>query len=285
MIIGVVGGGVVGRAIARSYFEFCETRVFDIDPNRATHTYEQSLEADVIFLCLPTPAVKSGMGINTSVLDAFFNANVGSAKNFVIRSTTPIGYTKRTAETYRLPNLLHSPEFLTSRCSMVDAMMPSRSLIGVPLFLNRGTDSQMTLLKLYKKRFPEAYLEVFTSDETEAVKLFTNAFFADKIAIMNEFKTLCDKLGLSWGDVRNAMLMDGRIHPSHTQVPGPDGQLGFGGSCLPKDLSEMCRMMQELDVPAPMCLGAFIRNSTLDRKEAKQPSGTLPADLGQPLKS
>ena len=54
---------------------------------------------------------------------------------------------------------------------------------------------------------------------------------------MNEFKLLCDKIGADWEDALNGFASDGRVGDSHLNVPGHDGQLGYGGKCFPKDVN------------------------------------------------
>ena len=112
-----------------------------------------------------------------------------------------------------------------------------------------------------------------SSDESEAVKLFQNSFFAVKVAFWNECNQLASKLGLDWQVVMNAILADGRISPSHTNVPGPDGKYGFGGECLPKDLASLASQMinegmhsypQSKDT---LCFTALMRNLR-DRKRS-----------------
>jgi UDP-glucose 6-dehydrogenase len=89
------------------------------------------------------------------------------------------------------------------------------------------------------------------------VKLLQNGFFAVKVAYWNEARALADKLGLDWADVHGAVMTDGRIHPSHTQVPGPDGCRGFGGTCLPKDLAQL---VHHLEAEAYVTGAALHRN-------------------------
>lgn len=248
MKLGIVGGGVVGRATARAYLEHAlEVRVHDIVPERSTHPIDDVLACDLVMICLPESAVEE-----------FFSGHAGSNQNFVIRSTVPIGTTRRLAEWYELPNLVHSPEFLTSRCAVADAQMPARNIIGYPRFGRLGLGKE--LQELYKQRFPGVPLHCMTSDESEAVKLFQNAFFAAKVAFWNECRTLADHHGLDWRTVMDAILADGRISPSHTQVPGPDGKRGFGGSCLQKDLDALIGQFDEADVARYVTWAAQERN-------------------------
>lgn len=246
MKIGIIGGGVVGRATARAFVEHVdEVRVWDIAKERCTYYPDgrgQVLEADLMFVCLPTPQKKDSLECDISIVEEFFQSVIPTDRlttNFVLRSTVPIGTTKLLSQQYGIPNLVHSPEFLTARCAVTDAHIPSRNIIGCPGTGWETNGAYRELKHLYQRRFPGVPMYSMKSDESEAVKLFTNGFFAAKIAYFNEIRTLADELGLDWGRVMEGVLSDGRIAHSHTQVPGPDGRFGFGGSCLPKDLASL----------------------------------------------
>ena len=92
------------------------------------------------------------------------------------------------------------------------------------------------------------------------MKLITNGFFAVKVAFFNEVHNLCEASGMDWEDVRQMLLADGRIHPSHTKVPGPDGLTGFGGSCLPKDAAQLGMEMMDMRLDASMVHASLDRN-------------------------
>lgn len=277
LTIGVVGGGIVGNATARSYLEHVrKVMVYDKVPERSTCALGELLnESDITFVCLPTPTGNVGLGLDVSAIDGFFSYVASGEpvsdggkwreKNFVLRSTVPIGTTRRLAEEYRLPNLVHSPEFLTARCALVDAMMPARNVVGCPSIKDPMVCRVCHALRnLYNVRFPNVEVHSVSSEESEAVKLFQNGFFAVKIAYWNECRTLADKLGLDWESVMGAILADGRIHPSHTQVPGPDGKRGFGpdtpSACLPKDALQLLLELDRNGLRADVTSAAILRN-------------------------
>ena len=173
--------------------------------------------------------------------------------NFILKSTVPIGTTRRLAHEYGLTNLVHCPEFLNSRTAIWDAQNPTQVLLGYVDWKRQSSGSLIS--SAMTARFPGVPIRELHSEETEAAKLFINAFGAAKVALFNEFKQLCDAEGLSWDDVREAMLGDGRIHPQWTQVPGPDGKPGFGGKCLPKDLDQLLDCYEDAEL-APRILPA-----------------------------
>lgn len=266
MKIGVIGGGVVGKATARCFMEQHEVRVFDIDPKKGTgHSILQTVaETDLCFVCLPTPQRENSLACNTDYVEDFFREMATDERElrakFVLRSTVPIGFTKRMVANYGLYNLVHSPEFLTARCSITDAQVPARNIVGLPSSFNAPE-----LRKLYAERFPGTPCITMSSGESEAVKLFLNGFFAVKVAYFNEVRCLADALNLDWETVMQGVMSDGRIAHSHTQVPGPDGRFGFGGACLPKDLANLQSCIMGSACSASVVRAAGVRNR-LDRE-------------------
>jgi UDPglucose 6-dehydrogenase len=259
--LGIIGGGVVGHATARAFTEHCQVRVYDIVPEKKTHSLEDTLESDLIMVCLPTPPGDGGR-LDTSLLEQFLESMSVPRyyeKHFVIRSTVPIGFTRLMSKKW-VKNICHSPEFLTSRCAVLDSQMPSRCVVGM---VNRF--SYQILVDLYEKRYPHSPIHLMMSDQSETVKLIQNAFFATKIAFFNEMHHLCAELNLGWPTILNAILADGRIHPNHTQVPGPDGKYGFGGECLPKDLTELIMFIYESGM-LPHVTGAALTRNLEDRQ-------------------
>ena len=69
------------------------------------------------------------------------------------------------------------------------------------------------------------------------VKYLTNSFLATKVSFANEIYQVCEKLNIDYDKVVEYATLDDRLGKSHWNVPGPDGDFGFGGHCLPKDLS------------------------------------------------
>jgi UDP-glucose 6-dehydrogenase len=95
MKVGVIGGGTVGKAVARTYLEFVdEVRVYDTDPGKTTHgightAFGKVLECNLLFICLPTPQHAMGGGLDVSVVEDFCRSLKGpSARPAVCRRST-----------------------------------------------------------------------------------------------------------------------------------------------------------------------------------------------------
>ena len=246
--IGVIGNGFVGGAVVQGFSTFNDVYVYDKDSKRSVNTLEEVLNSNYIFVCLPTPMSAEGGECNLSIIEDFFSGiEYNKDQIFIIKSTVPVGTTKRLQNKYGLPNIVHCPEFLTARTARIDFICASRSIIG-------GHSSYTSKVEsLLKERFPGGSVITTTSDESELIKYASNCFFATKIMFFNEINLLCDKLGLKWDTVIQGIISDGRIGQSHFQVPGHDGDMGFGGACFPKDINALIKTMEESGVD-PMVL-------------------------------
>lgn len=275
--IGIIGNGVVGKATARVWMEYAkDVRVWDIDETRRTHALGETVFSDLVFVCLPTPAAPDGSGeLDLGAIHKFFN-RLGTGtqllqQNFVIRSTVPVGTTRRLQYDFKIPNIVHNPEFLTARCAVQDALNPAQIVLGTPrpgaVLWSGGNKAAEALLLHCSIRFPGRPILPVSSNESEFIELALNSLFAAKIALFNELRAYAEADDMLWPRVLEGILGDGRVGISHTQVPGPDGKPGFGGSCLPKDLAQMVRQIAASG-GSPVVLDAVERrNKNIDRAE------------------
>ena len=112
-----------------------------------------------------------------------------------------------------------------------------------------GTRKGTNLLRqIYSKVFPTAHIIKTGSITAEMVKYMTNAYLATKVSFSNEIKQICDKLDIDYDKVVEYATLDERLGKTHLSVPGPDGDLGFGGHCLPKDINALINVAHELGV-------------------------------------
>jgi UDPglucose 6-dehydrogenase len=255
--IGVIGNGFVGSAVVYAFKQDCNVKIFDLDANRATNTFEETINQDIVFICVPTPMVDvEGGECNLSIVETVFEQIAAKNKRtdnaFVIKSTIPIGMTREFYRRYPNINIVHSPEFLTAKNAKIDFITSSRHIIGIP-FYDGNTNQE--LHDLYTKRFQGSLILTMDSNESEFVKYACNCYFATKVSYFNEIKLLSDKLDLDWNLVMDGVLSDGRIAKSHTSVPGHDGDRGFGGTCFPKDINSLIHIMETYGLD-PMILKA-----------------------------
>jgi UDP-glucose 6-dehydrogenase len=147
---------------------------------------------------------------------------------------------------YKL-NLIHNPEFLTARTAYED--FHNQFLIILGYHKECSHDKLELVKKFYEKYYSKAEIVICKSIESESMKLYANCFYATKIQFFNEIYLTCQKTGADYNTVRDLMVKYGWINPQHTDVPGHDGKLSFGGGCFPKETSAMLEFMKKYDIP------------------------------------
>jgi UDPglucose 6-dehydrogenase len=242
-MIGIVGNGFVGNAVYQNVRDKSPCKVYDVDKNRSLNDLDEVIKQDFVFVCLPTPMRMDG-SCDLSILDNFFEELPDFIEGtFIIKSTVPIGTTRKYAETH---NVIHNPEFLTARNAVADFGNSERNIIG-------GDDELCTEFRdIFEKWFPHIPSIIVTSDESEAIKYFSNTFLAYKVAYFNKIYDLCEKTGMNYNNVMKGVTADSRIGKSHTRVPGIDGDRGFGGTCFPKDINSLIVQLEKEEVNADM---------------------------------
>lgn len=281
--IGVIGNGFVGSAVVYAFKQDCDVKIYDVDVNRSTSTFESTIDQDIIFVCLPTPMVDvEGGECNLSIVESAFDriAETNRRKDniFVIKSTVPIGTTRIFTKKYSNLNIVHSPEFLTAKNAKIDFITASRHIVGVPFYDKNSAGIYSKLINLYSKRFQGSLIITMDSDESEFVKYACNCYFATKVSYFNEIKLLADRLDLNWDLVMDGVLSDGRIAKSHTSVPGHDGDKGFGGTCFPKDINSMIHIMESYNLDPMLLKAAWEQNKNVRTNWdwAKSKSAVMP---------
>ena len=237
MKIGIVGQGYVGTAIKVGFEPHYELETYDkySEEKSTCHSIRQVGEkCNFIFVCVPTPMNKDGScytGIVEEVIDELdlYCKN----KIIVIKSTVPPGTTEKLDKKYEKNTIIFNPEFLTEMNFLEDFKNQNRIILG-------GTRKGTNILRqVYSKVFPHATIVKTGSKTAEMVKYFINSFLGTKVSFANEMKIICDKIGIDYDKVVEYATYDERLGKSHWAVPGPDGDLGFGGHCLPKDISSI----------------------------------------------
>jgi len=237
--IGIVGNGFVGSAICKGLNHYHDVKIYDINETKSAHPFEETIRQDIVFVCLPTPMFNDTLSSDTSYVVDFFNTVITHDYNsqtiFVIKSTVPIGTTDHICKKYKPLRIVHSPEFLTARSAAIDFITPSRNIVG--------------------------------GEESEFVKYFANSFFATKVSFFNEMFLLSNKLNLSWDKIVGGVMSDGRIGISHYQVPGHDGDFGFGGTCFPKDINAFIDTFENEGIDPVLLKAVWNRNLSIRKNK------------------
>jgi UDPglucose 6-dehydrogenase len=199
-----------------------------------------------------------GDDCNLSIIESCFKEieQIGSNAIFIIKSTVPIGTTSRLQKSHPSINIVHSPEFLTAKFAKEDFLNADRHIIGYVKKKSIGEKAS----NLFKSAFPNIPCLMMKSDESESVKYIANCFFATKVSFFNEIFLLIKKLGLDWNSIINGVMGDRRIGDSHFQVPGHDGDKGFGGTCFPKDINALIKTFEKNGIDPKMLKSAWSVN-------------------------
>lgn len=233
--IGIVGCGFVGKAIYNGMSSDFKIYMYD-KYKKGFNTLEEVCEnCNIIFVCVPTPMKKDGSQDLSNMEDCIKDISKVAKKGtiLILKSTILPGTTRHFSNKYSNFIFIFNPEFLTERNADFDFINQSRILLGIEGIIDNST---FEVEDMYRKRFPHVPIHLCKYEEAELTKYVCNCFFATKISFMNEVKEVCDRLEVDYEKVRKMFLGDFRIANSHTEVPGPDKFMGFGGKCLPKDL-------------------------------------------------
>ena len=261
MKIGIVGQGYVGTAVKTVFQKHYDINTYDINPKlRTVETLHELVNTSgIIFVCVPTPMNKDGSCnldiVRGVVRDINNTVNAGQEGKIVaIKSTIPPGTTNKLNKECKNISVIFNPEFLTEANFIEDFKNQNRIIIG------GERPSSTKLRQIYSLVFPEATIVKTGSITAEMVKYFTNTFLATKVSFANEMKIVCDELGIDYDKVVEYATYDERLGKSHWAVPGPDGKLGFGGSCFPKDINALVHICKEMDIPVNVISSAIDTN-------------------------
>ena len=236
MKIGIVGQGYVGTAIKVGFdphYKIHTYDKFDLAKSTLPNLNDLTKECEVIFVCVPTPMRKDGtcyIGIVEEVIREIDSYSKDDTI-VVIKSTVPPGTTDTMNKNYSNVTVIFNPEFLTEENFLEDFKNQKRIILGGQ---RNGTN---TLRQIYSRVFPHATIVKTGSKTAEMVKYFINNFLATKVSFANEMYKVCEQIDIDYDKVVEYATYDERLGKSHWAVPGPDGDHGFGGHCLPKDLS------------------------------------------------
>ena len=242
MKIGIIGMGFVGGTIAKVLGKVHEILAYD----KYKEEYQDPSmlkNAEVVFICVPTPMKGSG-GIDYSAihdsLETLVEETYQNVKKplVVIRSTAVSGTTDSLEKKYPF-NFVFNPEFLREKYALEDMENTNRIIIGA----NRKEDFEK-VKDIYHSLFPDVKYINTDRKTAEMIKYAANVMLTGQIAIANEIYKICKHSNVDYNQVKETLLLDERI-ARNIDVPGPDGNLGFGGKCFPKDLNALIYLARE----------------------------------------
>jgi nucleotide sugar dehydrogenase len=268
MVIGIVGQGFVGTAVNEGLKQYFKIETYDIAKTSTCESLaDLSEKSDVVFVCLPTPMKKDGSCHIDIVESTLLGLDViDECKTIVVKSTIPPGTTESWNHQFANIQVIFNPEFLTEANSINDFKNQTRIIIGGP------RPATTKVKRVFAKAFPKVPIIKTGSTTAEMVKYFLNSFLATKVSFANEMYQICDKLGIDYDKVIEYAKYDDRLGKSHLNVPGPDGDFGYGGHCFPKDVKALIEVAMSYDMNPTMLIAANEKNNEVrkDRDWEKQ---------------
>lgn len=221
-LFGILGYGYVGQATHFSLIKNFPTKIYDTNKD----DYKDNLSVcNTVFICTPTQTQQDVKILINDVINLYScNPNI----QFIIRSTLPVGTCKLLKK--QIKNIIYMPEFFRERYWESDCL--KRPLIV-------GYDGKTLPTWISKEK-----IIVCTTDEAEIIKMFANNFAVLKIAFANIFYDLTQATNTDYDKIKNAFLEISHDQ-NYIEMPGHDGQRGFGGKCLPKDLNFLTKTLKQ----------------------------------------
>jgi UDPglucose 6-dehydrogenase len=259
--ITIIGAGYVGMSLAVLLATKHEVQVLDINKDRVdlindgkSTIYDETIEKylndcslslsatddnqhafkDANFFIIATPTNYDPITnqFDTESVENVISSILKHTKKglIVIKSTIPVGFTKKLNKLHNTDRIIFSPEFLREGRALEDNLYPSRIIIGSQ---SNEAKKFSTLLSncAIKEEIPILFMG---SDEAEAVKLFANTFLAMRVAYFNELDSYGLRNNLNVQDIIEGASLDPRIGNFYNNP-----SFGYGGYCLPKDTKQL----------------------------------------------
>lgn len=248
--IGIIGKGFVGGAVSNGFNRNVEQII--VDPVHSDTTLEQLIEQGptLTFICVPTPPNEDG-SINVDIVtDVLIELSMRDYKGVVVVKSTIIpDYLQQFKKEFDL-KIVYNPEFLTEANAHADFINPNMQVLG-----GKWKDCEV-VEKAYLRHSSVKVVPTFKTDLTTAslLKYTINSYLATKVMFMNDIHKLhqAGTSQVSWEQFTDMLTRDPRIGDSHMQVPGPDGEFGFGGHCFPKDTEALLKYANDKSIKLNM---------------------------------
>jgi len=280
--ITVVGSGYVGMANATALAQNNNVIILDINKDRVNkirnfespifdpliteylNTKDLSLtastnketaydHADFVIVATPTDYCPIRNYFNTESVESVIQDALEKCKgHIIIKSTVPVGFTKRMNHKFETDRILFSPEFLREGRALYDCLNPSRIVVGGKKKVAK-TFAQL----LSNAAASESPIILTHWTAAEAIKLFANDYLAMRVAYFNEVDIYAEYHKLNAKDIIDGMCYDDRIGQGYNNP-----SFGYGGYCFPKDTKQLLANYDENLIPNRL-VGSIVHSNEI----------------------
>jgi len=240
MKIGIIGRGTVGSAVYDG-LDFLGHQMSFFDPAYKGSTLADVLEAEVVFVSVPTNQLPNGDCDTSIVENVIEELNVAKYKGLIaIKSTVVPGTSDRLSSAFPDLRICSVPEFLRAKMALTDFTENHDLLI-----IGSTREEDYEIVKKAHGFYPK-HVACVSPVEAEVVKYFNNVHHAMQITFANITAEVCQKLGANYMNVYHAITQRDCINP-HYLLSNKNAR-AYGGHCLPKDTSAWNNLVKKLDI-------------------------------------
>ena len=243
-------------------------RCADTGHLRFTDTYEEAIpNADAVLICVGTPLGADGRLDLSSVLSAAkaIAAHLRSYTVVILKSTILVGTSSQVVEAIRQNiapgstfDVVAMPEFLREGSAIDDFRRPDRLIVGC-----ESEHAAAKVMELFHHLDSPMFLT--TQREAELIKQVSNCFLAVKVSFANTVAAVCERIGVDVMNITRGVGADPRIGSSYLRAG-----LGYGGSCLPKDMEGFIAFAASVGVDVPLLNSAHAVNQAQQKRIAQR---------------